>query len=75
MKTVLSLLLAFAIGAACRSFEIPVPAPPRITGALLILAITLGYLAADRMLPAPNEGSPAPSGGQEAPAEPPGSGL
>ncbi len=50
MKLALALVLALLIGAACRYFEIPVPAPPRLQGALLILAITLGYMAVDRAL-------------------------
>lgn len=50
MKTAISLLLAAGIGASCRWFDIPVPAPPRLTGALLVLALTLGYLAADNFL-------------------------
>jgi XapX domain-containing protein len=50
MKTALGFLLAFAIGAVCRWIEIPLPAPPRLTGALLVVAITVGFLAADRLL-------------------------
>ncbi len=45
---VIGLLLAFSIGAACRWFDIPVPAPPRIMGALLVVAMTMGYISADR---------------------------
>ncbi len=48
MKTAIGLAIAFAIGAACRWFELPVPAPPKLLGALLIMAITLGYGFADR---------------------------
>ena len=51
MKTALGFMLAFAIGAVCRWLEIPLPAPPRLTGALLVVAITVGFLAADRLLP------------------------
>lgn len=43
----IGLLLAFSIGAACRWFDIPVPAPPRVLGALLVVAMTLGYITAD----------------------------
>jgi len=45
---VIGLLLAFGIGAACRWFELPVPAPPKLLGALLVVAMTMGYLGADR---------------------------
>jgi XapX domain-containing protein len=50
MKIVASMILAVLIGAACRWFEIPVPAPPRIIGALLVVAMTVGYLATDKMI-------------------------
>lgn len=45
LNTLLGVLLAFGIGALCRWSTIPLPAPPTITGALIILMITLGYLA------------------------------
>jgi|GEM_PF-4528526 len=51
IKTVIGVALAFALGAACRWIDIPVPAPNRLIGAVLVLAVTLGYLAADRALP------------------------
>ena len=47
MSEVLGLALGLAIGGACRWFDIPVPAPPRVVGALLVVAMTLGYMAAD----------------------------
>lgn len=50
MNVVIGLFLALGIGAACRWFDIPVPAPPRITGALLVVVTTLGFLVADWML-------------------------
>ena len=50
MKNAIALALAFAVGAACRWFDIPVPSPPKILGALLVVATTLGYLAVDRFL-------------------------
>ena len=49
-KSLIGLVLAFAIGITCRVFEIPVPAPPKLFGALLVLSITAGYLAADRVM-------------------------
>lgn len=49
MKSTLGLFLGVAIGAACRWFEIPVPAPPKLIGALLVVSITVGYLLADRL--------------------------
>lgn len=47
MSEVLGLVLGLGIGSACRWFDIPVPAPPRIVGALLVVAMTLGFMAAD----------------------------
>jgi len=52
MKAFLGLVLAFALGFACRAFGIPSPAPPMILGALLVMAMTIGYLAIDRWLSA-----------------------
>lgn len=49
-KFIAGLLLGFAIGFGCRWLDIPVPAPPRLQGALLVVAMTAGFLAADRLL-------------------------
>lgn len=53
MKPVIGLVLAFAIGFACRAFGIPSPAPPLILGALLVMAMTIGYIATDRWMARP----------------------
>jgi len=53
MKSLLGLALAFAIGFACRAFDIPSPAPPIIVGALLVVAMTTGYLLVDRLMSRP----------------------
>jgi XapX domain-containing protein len=44
-------LLGLIIGAGCRFFDIPSPAPPRLIGACLLLAMTLGFVTADYVLP------------------------
>jgi XapX domain-containing protein len=44
------LCLGLLVGAGCRWFDIPSPAPPRLIGAALLLAMTLGFVAADRVL-------------------------
>ncbi|MCG8414685.1 MAG: DUF1427 family protein [Pseudomonadales bacterium] len=44
LNSALGIVLAFAIGAACRYFDIPLPAPPKLTGALLVLAMTGGFV-------------------------------
>ncbi|HEY4037769.1 MAG TPA: DUF1427 family protein [Burkholderiaceae bacterium] len=46
----LGLLVGLLIGAGCRFFDIPSPAPPRLIGALLLVAMTLGFVAADHLL-------------------------
>jgi len=46
----LGLLVGLLIGAGCRFFDIPSPAPPRLIGAFLLVAMTLGFVVADRLL-------------------------
>ena len=57
MKTALAFVIALLIGAGCRWFEIPVPSPPKLIGALLVLTMTAGYLATDRLI-ARGQGAP-----------------
>ena len=38
-------VLALLIGIGCRLLDIPLPAPPRLEGALLVVAMTAGFLA------------------------------
>jgi XapX domain-containing protein len=38
--------LGLVVGAGCRAFDIPSPAPPRIIGAMILIAMTLGFIAA-----------------------------
>ena len=64
MKTALAFVIALLIGAGCRWFEIPVPSPPKLIGALLVLTMTVGYLAMDQLIAhghgAPHRRSSAP---------------
>lgn len=53
MKVALGFALAFGLGFACRAFGIPSPAPPVLTGALLVLAMTCGYVLVDRFVTHP----------------------
>ena len=39
--------LSLVIGASCRWIDIPLPSPPKLQGALLVVAMTLGYLGTD----------------------------
>ena len=62
MKVAFGFVLAFAIGVVCRMAFIPVPAPQALIGALVVLAMTLGYVATDRMV-ARREAKSNPVGG------------
>jgi XapX domain-containing protein len=55
------LVLGIVIGAGCRFFDIPSPAPPRLIGALLLLAMTLGFITAGQLLPAAQTSSQKPA--------------
>jgi XapX domain-containing protein len=48
--TIIGLAVGLLIGAGCRYFDIPSPAPPRLIGACLLVAMTLGFVAADYIL-------------------------
>lgn len=50
MKLAIGLLISFAVGVFCRVFDIPVGSPPVIPGALLVLAMTLGYSSTNKIL-------------------------
>lgn len=50
MKILLGLLLGFAVGAGCRWLDIPLPSPPKLIGALLVVTMTLGYIATDALI-------------------------
>jgi XapX domain-containing protein len=47
---IVGLLLGLIIGAGCRILNIPSPAPPTLIGALLVVAMTVGFIGADRVL-------------------------
>lgn len=53
MKPIIGVVLAFALGFACRAFGIPSPAPPLILGALLVMTMTIGYMVVDRWMASP----------------------
>jgi XapX domain-containing protein len=58
LTTIIGLLLGLAIGAGCRWFDIPAPSPPKIVGALLVVFMTLGYLATDYVMTKTSSPSP-----------------
>ena len=49
-KVALGLALGVAIGATCRCLDIPSPAPSVLPGALLVMAMTIGYAVTDQWL-------------------------
>jgi len=50
----LGMILCLAIGFACRWCDIPLPAPPNLVGALLVVSMTLGFVAADAAMRHPS---------------------
>ena len=50
MKEIIGLSAGFFIGAICRYFKLPAPAPPNLAGAMLVVSITLGFILADYLL-------------------------
>jgi XapX domain-containing protein len=52
VKAILGLMLGLLIGAACKFFDIPVPSPPKLVGAMLVVSMTLGYVMTDRYMTA-----------------------
>jgi XapX domain-containing protein len=58
MRLILGFALAFAIGAVCRLARIPSPAPNALLGSLLVVAMSVGYIAAGRALGRPIHSSP-----------------
>jgi XapX domain-containing protein len=53
LELVAGLLMAFAIGALCRWIDIPSPAPPKLAGALLVVAMTVGFLLTEQFMGVP----------------------
>jgi XapX domain-containing protein len=49
-RIAIGFVLSFLIGAGCRYFDIPAASPPVIPGALIVLAMTLGYSSMDRVV-------------------------
>jgi XapX domain-containing protein len=50
MKPLIGIALGLLIGVGCRYFQIPLPGPPAILGALLAVAMATGYTLTDRAL-------------------------
>jgi len=56
VNVIFGVALGLLIGAGCRWFDLPLPAPPRIVGALLVVTMTLGFLATDYVVAAMGAG-------------------
>lgn len=50
MTAFLGLLLGLTIGAGCRYFDLPLPAPPKLVGALLVVFMTAGFVITDAII-------------------------
>lgn len=50
MTEVIGIILGFIIGAGCRWFDLPLPAPPKLVGALLVVMMCLGFISANYVL-------------------------
>jgi len=50
IQALIGILLGIGIGAACRWFDIPLPAPPKLVGALLVVAMTMGFVGTELLL-------------------------
>lgn len=61
MRLILGFALAFAIGAVCRLARIPSPAPNALLGSLLVVAMSVGYIAVERALARPTHSSTEPA--------------
>ena len=50
MKIFIGLVLSFVIGPGCSYVDIPAASPPVISGALIVLTMTLGYTSLHRLV-------------------------
>ena len=53
LKVIVGILLGLLIDLTCRWFDIPVPSPPKLTGALLVGAMTISYMVSDKFIGLP----------------------
>lgn len=49
MNIVFGIFLGLFIGVVCRWFDLPLPAPPKLVGALLVLAMTIGFITGNTL--------------------------
>lgn len=44
IATGIGIVMGLAIGFVCRYFDLPLPAPPKLVGSLIVVAMTLGFM-------------------------------
>ena len=44
INSMIGLVLGLFIGCICRWFNLPLPAPPKLVGALLVVTMTMGFM-------------------------------
>lgn len=49
INILIGITVGLIIGGVCRYFDLPLPAPPRFVGALLVVAMTLGFISANAL--------------------------
>ncbi|MEL7046377.1 MAG: DUF1427 family protein [Pseudomonadota bacterium] len=42
--------MGLTLGAVCRWFDLPLPAPPQLSGAMLVVFMTAGFLVTGELL-------------------------
>jgi XapX domain-containing protein len=50
LQAIIGIFLGVGIGLACRWFDLPLPAPPKLVGALLVVAMTAGFVGTDLLI-------------------------
>lgn len=50
LHDLLGLIIGASVGGLCQYFDLPLPAPPKLFGALIVVFTTLGFLAADYLM-------------------------
>ncbi|MFN7365323.1 MAG: DUF1427 family protein [Alphaproteobacteria bacterium] len=47
---IIGVVLGLAIGFCCRWFDIPLPSPPNLVGALIVVSMTLGFVGTQSLM-------------------------
>lgn len=50
LSALVGIVLGLLIGFICRYFDLPLPAPPKLVGALLVVAMTLGFMSGQYLM-------------------------